>query len=214
MTRTRVKICGITRSDDALAAAEAGADAVGFVFHRASRRWLEPEAAAHIIAVLPPFVTTVGLFLNAEAAAVRATLVQAPLDLLQFHGTETPDYCETFGRPYIKAVPMAEDGDVVAYARRFATAQALLLDSHQGGDSGGRGERFDWNRVPAERSKPLVVAGGLSPANVAAAIRSLRPYGVDVSSGVESAPGIKDAALIQAFIRNVTDCDEYPNDSE
>lgn len=213
MTRTRVKICGISRSEDALAAAAAGADALGFVFYPASRRWLEPALAARIMATLPPFVTTVGLFLNAEAALVRDVLARVPLDLLQFHGTEEPAYCASFGRPYIKAVPMGEGGDVVDYGRRFDSAQALLLDSHRSGTSGGRGERFDWSRVPAMRPKPIILAGGLDAASVGQAIRQLRPYGVDVSSGVETAPGIKDAALIQAFIRNVTESDEYANRS-
>lgn len=214
MTRTRVKICGITGDEDAQVAAAAGADAIGFVFYPASRRWLQPEAAARIAAALPPFVTTVGLFLNAEAAVVSDVLARVPLDLLQFHGTEDAAFCAAFGRPYIKAVPMTGGADVAAYARRFAGARGLLLDSHQGGASGGRGERFDWQQVPTDLSKPVILAGGLDATNVGRAIRLVHPYGVDVSSGVESSPGIKDATLIQAFIRNVTDGDEHAQHSQ
>ena len=204
MVRTRVKICGITRVEDGLAAAAAGADAIGLVFYPRSSRWVEPAAAAAIVAALPPFVTTVGLFLDAEAGFVREVMARVPLDLLQFHGAESPGYCTGFGRPYIKAVPMAETDDVTGYARRFAEARALLLDSHGGGRIGGTGERFDWSLIPAVPGKPLILAGGLDPSNVAEAIRRVRPYAVDVSSGVEAARGINDPALIQAFMQTVT----------
>ncbi len=204
MARTRVKICGITRVEDGLAAAAAGADAIGLVFYRPSSRWVEPTAAAAIVAALPPFVTTVGLFLDAEAGFVREVMARMPLDLLQFHGSEAPAYCASFGRPYVKAVPMAETGDVAGYARRYDDARGLLLDSHGGGRIGGTGERFDWSLIPDAPGKPLILAGGLDPSNVAEAIRHVRPYAVDVSSGVEAARGIKDAALIQAFMQTVT----------
>ncbi|MFO1352438.1 MAG: phosphoribosylanthranilate isomerase [Gammaproteobacteria bacterium] len=203
MSRTRVKICGITRIEDGVAAAHWGADAIGLVFYPRSSRYLDPQAAARIIAALPPFVTTVGLFLDADADAVRATLAQAPLDLLQFHGDESPDYCAAFNRPFIKAVPMRVGADVAAYERAFAQAKALLLDNHGGGTIGGSGERFDWRAIPRQLHKPIILAGGLGPDNVAEAIRQVRPYGVDVSSGVEAAKGIKDIARMRAFMHQV-----------
>ena len=156
---------------------------------------------------MPPFVTAVGLFVNAEPAAVRAVLAGVPLTLLQFHGDEEPDDCAGFGLPYLKAVPMGAGADVLDYERRFATAAGLLLDSHGGDKKGGTGQGFDWTRIPAERHKPLILAGGLHPGNVAAAIRQVRPYAVDVSSGVETAKGIKDAELMRAFLRGVYDCE-------
>lgn len=207
MSRTRIKICGIARPEDGIAAAELGADAIGLVFHPASARFVTPDRARQIIRALPPFVITVGLFMNAEAAAVRAVLDQVPLQLLQFHGDENPDYCADFGLPYLKAVPMGAGADVGSYERRFATAAGLLLDSHGDERMGGTGRTFDWNRIPDERHKPLVLAGGLHPGNVAEAVRRVRPYAVDVSSGVETAKGVKNAALMRAFIRGVNDCE-------
>lgn len=203
MTRTRVKVCGITRPEDGQAAAQLGVDAIGLVFYAGSSRYVEPPAARAVIAALPPFVTTVGLFMDAEAEQVRTVLAGLPLDLLQFHGDEPPDYCGSFGRPYIKAVPMAADADPGAYARRFGAAAGVLLDSHGGGRIGGSGERFDWGRIPADLGKPLILAGGLGPDTVAEAVARVRPYAVDVSSGVESAKGIKDPALIRAFMRGI-----------
>lgn len=203
--RARVKICGITRPEDGAMAASLGADAIGLVFHRSSPRCVDAEAALRIVAALPPFVATVGLFANAEPEAVRAILSEVPLTLLQFHGDEEPDYCAAFGLPYLKAVPMGTDADVREYEQRFATAAGLLLDSHGGNKMGGTGQGFDWTRIPAERRKPLILAGGLHPGNVAAAIRQVRPYGVDVSSGVETAKGIKNAELMRAFLRGVYD---------
>lgn len=207
MTRTRVKLCGITRCEDALAAVSAGVDAIGLVFHAASRRHVAAEQAAAICRVLPPFVTAVGLFVDAEPERVREVLARVPLDLLQFHGAEAPEYCAAFGRPYIKAVPMRDTDDVSAYARRYPDARGLLLDSHGGGRIGGTGEAFDWQRIPSRLDRPLVLAGGLNPDNVAAAIRQTRPWAVDVSSGVEVSPGIKDNDLIQAFMHRVTGTD-------
>ncbi len=207
MSRTRIKICGITRPEDGVAAAELGADAIGLVFHPASARFVTPNQARQIIRALPPFVVTVGLFMNAEAAAVRAVLDQIPLQLLQFHGDEDPDDCADFGLPYLKAVPMGAGADIGDYERRFATAAGLLLDSHGGERMGGTGQTFDWSRIPTERHKPLVLAGGLHPGNVTEAVRRVRPYAVDVSSGVETAKGVKNAALMRAFIRGVNDCE-------
>ena len=205
LPRIRVKICGITRPEDGVMTARLGADAIGLVFYPPSPRFVNPEQARRIIMALPPFITTVGLFLNAEPATVRAVLSVAPLTLLQFHGDEEPDYCAAFGWPYLKAVPMGAGADVYDYEQRFATAAGLLLDSHGGAQTGGSGRGFDWARIPAERHKPLILAGGLHPGNVAAAIRQVRPEAVDVSSGVEAAKGVKDGALIRAFLQGVND---------
>ena len=201
--RTRVKVCGITRPEDALAAAMCGVDAIGLVFYQPSPRAVNVSAARQVIESLPPFVTTVGLFVNAAVAEVRDILRQVPLDLLQFHGDEAPEYCIVFGKPFIKAVPMSSGADVEDYARRFDMAAGLLLDSHGGGKTGGSGQRFDWAKIPAGVNKPIVLAGGLNPDNVAEAIREVRPFGVDVSSGVESAKGVKDRELIRLFMRRI-----------
>ena len=203
--RTRVKICGITRPEDGVAAAQLGADAIGLVLYPPSPRFVDVETARRIVAALPPFVTVVGLFMNAEPVAVQRVIDRVPLHLLQFHGDEDPDYCASFGLPYLKAVPMGAHADVLDYERRFATTAGLLLDSHGGDQMGGSGQGFDWTRIPAERRKPLILAGGLHPDSVAEAIRQVRPYAVDVSSGVESAKGIKDAELMRAFLRGVYD---------
>jgi phosphoribosylanthranilate isomerase len=207
ISRTRVKICGITRPEDGLIAAELGADAIGLVFYPPSSRWVDVEIAQHIVAALPPLITVVGLFMNAEPAAVQAVLTSVRIDLLQLHGGEEPAYCECFGKPYLKAVPMGANANVQDYEQRFASATGLLLDSHGGQKMGGTGQSFDWTQIPAQRQKPLILAGGLHPGNVAEAIRQVRPYAVDVSSGVESAKGIKDAALMRAFLRGVYDCE-------
>jgi phosphoribosylanthranilate isomerase len=203
MNRTRIKICGITRPEHALAAAAIGVDAIGLVFYPPSSRALDTETARRIVTVLPPFVCSVGLFMNAEPEAVRDTLRQVPLSLLQFHGDETPDYCAAFGRPYIKAVPMGAGADVMAYAQRFQHAAGLLLDSHGGTRAGGTGRCFDWNIIPSAVPRPLILAGGLNPENVTRAVQRIRPYAVDVSSGVESTKGIKDIHLMQTFVRGV-----------
>jgi len=206
MNRIRVKVCGITRPGDALSAIELGVDAIGLVFYPPSSRAVDIAVAREIVAALPPFVTTVGLFLDAEAAEVEAVLEAVALDLLQFHGQESPVDCARFDRPYIKAVPMAGAGaeEVLAYAGRFPEARGLLLDSHVGGGLGGLGKRFDWSRIPARLPRPLILAGGLNPDNVAEVL-SHRPYAVDVSSGVESAPGIKDPAKMHAFMTALRD---------
>jgi len=204
---TAVKICGITRPEDALAAARAGAHAVGLVFYAKSPRHVLPERAAEIIRVLPPFVTTVGLFVNATAEEVRATLAEAPVALLQFHGDETPDFCRQFKRPYVKAVRMKTGVDLLQYARDYHDAKALLLDNYVEGLHGGSGVVFDWSLIPRGLPLPVILSGGLTPENVVEAVRRVRPGAVDVSSGVESAKGVKDAQKIAAFIKGVRNAD-------
>jgi len=201
--RTRVKICGISRVEDGLAAARAGADAIGLVFYARSPRAVTAEQARAIAQALPPFVARVGLFLDAPAATVRAVLEQVPLDLLQFHGDECPADCGGYGRPYIKAIAMGDATDVASYMASYPDAQGFLLDSHAAGQAGGTGRRFEWSRVPTGLERPVVLAGGLDPTNVGQAVRSARPYALDVSSGVEREPGIKDAERIAAFIEEV-----------
>jgi phosphoribosylanthranilate isomerase len=201
--RTRVKICGITRPEDAIAAAHAGADAIGLVFYSPSPRAVGLERARIIMQALPPFVAAVGLFVNPAPEEVRVVLASLPIGLLQFHGDETPEQCRAYGRPYLKAIAMKEGVDLTACARRYPDAAGLLLDSYHPDRRGGTGEPFDWTRVPVGLAQPVILAGGLTPANVAAAIAQVRPYGVDVSSGVESAKGIKDAAQVAAFMRGV-----------
>lgn len=203
MSNVRSKICGITRIEDALAAAEAGADAIGFVFYAKSPRAVDVRQARAIIAELPPFVTTVGLFVNASRCEVNEILEVVPLDLLQFHGDETPQDCEGYHRPWIKALRVRPGDDLEAACRVYAGARGILLDTYVPGVPGGTGEAFDWSLVPARLSKPIILAGGLSADNVGQAIAQVRPYAVDVSGGVEQAKGIKDAAKIEAFMRAV-----------
>lgn len=210
MSRTRVKICGLTRPEDAVTAARLGADAIGLVFHEPSPRAVTVDTARRILAALPPFVTTVGLFVDAPEARVREVLARVPLDLLQFHGDETPDYCAGFGRPWYKAVRMHADMDLHAACERYAGARALLVDAWVADLPGGTGQTFDWDRVPAELALPVVLAGGLSPDNVGEAIARVRPWAVDVSGGVEERDdngnkrhGRKSAAAMEAFMRGV-----------
>jgi phosphoribosylanthranilate isomerase len=207
LRRTRIKICGITCIEDAEAATVAGADAIGFVFHPGSPRAVSAEVARTICAALPTFVTTVGLFVDAEPSAVRAILAAVPLDLLQFHGSETPEYCAQFARPYLKALRMRDDIDVMATAQQFQNARGLLLDTYRADVAGGTGETFEWQRVPDLLRNKIVLAGGLTPHNVASAIAQIQPYAVDVSGGVESAPGRKDVHKIEAFIAAVRRAD-------
>jgi len=203
MSRTRIKICGIKEARHALVAANAGADAIGLVFHRDSPRYVTPGTAANIAAVLPPFVMAVGLFVDANDRKVRQTLREVHLDLLQFHGAEEPDFCASFGVPYIRAVPMGEGVDLLEWAGRFATARALLLDAHAPGEMGGTGRTFDWAAIPRDLPMPLILSGGLDPSNVGRAVREVKPWAVDVSSGVEATRGTKDAQKIVEFIRSV-----------
>jgi phosphoribosylanthranilate isomerase len=204
--RTRVKICGITRPADARLAAESGADAIGFVFYPPSPRYLSVERAVEIRNALPPFLQTVALFVDADAAQVAQVIGRVHPAMLQFHGDETPQFCGQFGLPYVKACRVRPGVDALAYLQPFARAAAWLLDSFVP-EYGGVGETFDWSLVPAERSRPLILSGGLERGNVARAIRAVRPWGVDVSSGVESAKGIKDAAKMAAFIAEVRHAD-------
>jgi phosphoribosylanthranilate isomerase len=207
MPRTRVKICGLTRPDDAQAAAAAGADAIGLVFYAKSPRAVDIAQARAVLAALPPFVTSVGLFVDAPAALVAEVLRMVPLDLLQFHGDEPPEHCVAFGRPWVKAVRVRPGLDLAGEAGRYAGARALLLDAYSPGIPGGTGEAFDWALIPPALRPRIILAGGLTPDNVADAIGRVRPYAVDVSGGVEAARGIKDHAKLDAFMQGVRDGD-------
>lgn len=198
---TRVKICGITNLNDARIAVKAGADALGFVFYAPSKRYVTPEVAGEIVRALPPFVTTVGLFVNAEPAFVDTVLDQVPLDLLQYHGDESNDECLRTGRPFIKALRMKPGLDLMQAFDAYPDARGILLDAYRSGVPGGTGEVFDWALIPAEIAELITLAGGLGPSNVAEAITAVRPYAVDVSGGVEASPGIKDVAKVSAFIQ-------------
>ena len=203
MARVRSKICGITTLDDALAAVEAGADALGLVFYPPSPRAVSIEQAQTILAGLPPFVCTVGLFVDARHEELERHLAQLPLDLLQLHGDESAEYCEHLPRPYIKALRVRPGEDLAEQAVRYRAARAILLDSFVPGVPGGTGESFDWNLVPERFPKPLILAGGLNADNVAQAITQLKPYAVDVSGAVERSKGLKDHAKLRAFIAAV-----------
>lgn len=201
--RTRIKFCGITRESDALAAVELGADALGFVFYAPSPRYVAPEVARAIVDRLPPFVSAVGLFVDAPLEEVRAVATSVMLDAAQFHGEESAEYCRAYGRPYLKAIRLETGTSLREAAQAYAGARALLLDSYHPQLVGGTGQAFDWTLIPAQRDKPIVLAGGLDAGNVAQAIRAVRPYAVDVSGGIESAKGIKDYDKMQAFVAEV-----------
>ncbi len=197
---TKVKICGITNLEDAEAAVAAGADAIGLVFYLPSARYVTPAVAAQIVTGLGPFVTTVGLFVNEEAAVVKATLALTGVQLLQFHGDESAHYCQQFDRPYIKALRMSPDLDPALAMAAYPGASGYLFDAWRPDKFGGTGATFDWQRIVNLASDNVILAGGLKPSNVAEAVRCVRPYAVDVSGGVEQAPGKKDFALLKAFI--------------
>lgn len=208
--RTRVKICGITSTEDALNVCDAGADAIGLVFYDKSPRDVSIETAVSICKALPPFVTSVGLFLDASKQFVDSVLASVPLDLLQFHGSETPEYCASFNRPYIKAVGMKDiqsEHDFAAvidnYTNLFTHAKGFLVDSHAAGKAGGTGETFDWHLIPVSYNRPIILAGGLNPENIADALKQVSVYGIDLSSGVESQPGIKDKHKIMKLMNEV-----------
>lgn len=205
-SRTRIKICGLTREQDVDAAVAAGADAVGFVFYGASPRAVDIERAATLARRLPPFVTPVGLFVNASAAEIDAACRAIPTLLLQFHGDESPADCEAPGRPYLRAARMAPGFELLKFASQYASAAALLLDAHVEGYGGG-GKVFDWSLIPPNVPRPVVLSGGLNPANVIEGVLALRPWAVDVSSGVEIAKGVKDASAIRRFCDAVREAD-------
>jgi phosphoribosylanthranilate isomerase len=204
---TAVKICGITRIEHGLVAARAGAHAIGVVFARNSPRKVSIEQAAQIVTALPPFVTTVGLFVDPSVEEVEEVLSNVALQLLQFHGDESPEFCGAFRVPYIKAVRVKPDVPLLECARRYRAAKGLLLDAFVAGNHGGTGESFDWSLIPSSLPLPIVLAGGLTPGNVGEAVRRVRPWAVDVSSGVEMEKGVKDPAKIAAFMEEVRNAD-------
>ena len=206
MSRTRIKICGLTRAQDVRAAVDHGADAIGFVFYASSPRAVSIAQAAELVALLPPFVASVGLFVNATADEVNCVLERVPLQLLQFHGDEVEADCARFGRPWIKAARMRAGVDLVEFASLHPGASGILVDAFVEGYGGG-GKTFDWSLIPRGFGRPLVLSGGLDADNVVDAVRRIRPWAVDVSSGVESDKGIKDTAKIAAFIAGVRDAD-------
>lgn len=202
--RTRVKICGITRPEDAIAAVEQGCDAIGLVFYNPSPRNVSIAQAQAICAAIPPFVTVVGLFVDADPHWIDEVRASVPLGLLQFHGDESPQACASHDLPYMKAIRVKPGLNLLQYAADYAAAQALLLDAYAEGVAGGTGQTFDWKLIPQDIPKPVVLAGGLTATNVTEAIRQVRPYAVDVSGGVEQSKGIKDAEKIAAFMRGVS----------
>ncbi|MDO9393400.1 MAG: phosphoribosylanthranilate isomerase [Methylotenera sp.] len=201
--RVRVKICGITRIEDALSAVEHGADAIGLVFYDQSPRNVSTSQAMEIANNIPAFVSVVGLFVNAESSFINEVISKVKLDLLQFHGDETPEECASYTLPFIKAIRVKNDTNLVQYANDFSVARALLLDAYTEGVAGGTGHVFDWNLIPKQLTKQVILAGGLNADNVALAIQQVSPYAVDVSGGVEASKGIKDAEKIAAFMRQV-----------
>lgn len=203
MQRTRVKICGITRPDDAAYAARLGVDAIGMVFYEPSPRYVSHTTARTIAESLPPFVTSVGLFVDAPVEEVLETLNVVRLDLLQFHGDETPEYCAQFGVPYIKALRMRADVNVTAFAQQHYNASGILLDTYQQGVAGGTGQLFDWKMIPDDVPLPVILAGGLDADNVARAITTVHPYAVDISGGIEASKGIKDHGKMSEFVKEV-----------
>ncbi|CAA0118430.1 N-(5'-phosphoribosyl)anthranilate isomerase [Halioglobus japonicus] len=211
MAATRVKICGITREEDALAVAASGADAIGLNFYAASPRAVSADRAAELAEVLPPFLSVVALFVDEPVSGIARILDTVPVDIIQFHGDETPEFCEQFGRPWIKALRVKPGLDIVDACRRFHRARGMLLDSWQAGVPGGTGKTFDWSLTPADLPLPTVLAGGLHAGNVGEAIAALHPAAVDVSGGVESAPGIKDAEKIHRFVAAVRAAEQQPD---
>ena len=208
--RTRVKICGITTADAAESAVEAGADALGLVFYEPSKRYIKVDTAIEIANVVPAFVSLVGLFVDSDKASINKVLKQVPLQLLQFHGNESASFCESFGVPYIKALRVKDGMDIPELVRSYPTAKAILLDTYKENTPGGTGEVFDWSLVP-ELADRIILAGGLCAKNVGQAISAVKPYAVDTSGGVESAPGVKDPARIRAFISQVLQTDANLN---
>ncbi len=208
---TKIKICGITNLDDALLAADLGADALGFIFYAKSPRSISPEAAREIIAQLPPFVLSVGVFVDEPLETVRTIAATARLDWVQLHGSEPPDYCRAAGRNVMKAIRVANESSLAAMAAYQGAVRAFLLDTHKAGQKGGTGEVFDWSlALKAKQYGPVVLAGGLTPDNVAVAVYTVAPAAVDVASGVEAAPGVKDPAKLRAFIARAQEAAHWP----
>ena len=208
--RTRIKMCGMKEIDDVQTACRLGVDAIGFVFCECSSRYVDIERAKQLVNVCTPFTATVGLFKNAEQKTIEDMLNAVNINYLQFHGEETEAFCNQFGVPYIKAIPMQNNPNLQTMITEFsASANALLFDSHSAGASGGSGNVFDWNQLPDNLDIPMIVAGGLTPDNVSDLIMQAHPYGVDVSSGIEANKGIKDAQLMQQFIDSVVRADQH-----
>jgi phosphoribosylanthranilate isomerase len=204
---TRIKCCGMTRVDDALLAARLGADAIGMVFTARSKRTVTLAQAQQIVGALPPFVSTVALFMDDEATLVRQVVEALQPGFLQFHGDEDDAWCAQFGRPFLKAIAMGEGSGALSRLRDHPRAAGLLLDGHGAGEAGGSGKAFDWSLLPAGLAQPVILAGGLNSHNVAQAICAVRPWAVDVASGIESEPGIKDPHKLAAFVRAVRTAD-------
>jgi phosphoribosylanthranilate isomerase len=205
--RTRVKICGFTRIEDAVYAAQLGVDAIGLVFYPPSPRHIEVKQAVKIVNALPAFISVVALFVDEREARIREVLQQLPIDCLQFHGNEPAEACRLYGKRYVKALRMKDDIDISGLALQYHDAAGLLLDAYHPGAKGGTGSRFDWNRIPAHCALPIVLAGGLDDSNARQAVQTVRPYALDVSSGVEAKKGVKDALKMAAFIREVNEGD-------
>lgn len=203
LKNTRIKICGMTNVADALLAVELGVDAIGLIFWAPSTRYISIQKAQEIVSALPPFVTTVGVVVDAEPKQLKNILANVPLDLIQFHGKETPEECDSYHKPYIKTVHMKNDVNLIEYATRYHNAKGLLLDTYQENLPGGTGEKFDWHKIPKNLSLPIILAGGLTTENVTVAIEQVAPYGVDVLTSVEASKGIKDPKKMAAFIRAV-----------
>ena len=199
--QTRIKFCGMTRLQDVHQAVGLGVDALGFVFVQESARYLTVEQAQILLAKVPPFVARVGLFMNAESAYIQDVLDKVRLNMLQFHGSETEEFCNSFNMPYLKAVPMGSIASVAGFCSQFPSVAGVVLDSHTKGKMGGSGEKFEWSRVPPDLDKPIVLAGGLNAGNIATAIQTVRPYAVDVSSGIEAGTGAKDLAKMELFVK-------------
>jgi len=205
--RTRVKICGIRRIEDAIAAVRLGVDALGLVFYPFSPRFVTPQQAVKIKEAVPPFVTLVGLFVDADTEQIEEVIALMGLDLVQFHGDESPEQCAEISRPWIKAIRMKQGLDILGTMQAYSGARGILLDAYQEGLPGGTGSTFDWQRIPAGISGKIILAGGLTSQNVAQAIRQVHPYAVDVSGGVESAKGVKDFEKMASFMREVAGTD-------
>ncbi|MFU8789405.1 MAG: phosphoribosylanthranilate isomerase [Methylobacter sp.] len=205
--RTRVKICGFTRVEDAVCAARLGVDAIGLVFYPPSPRHVDIGQAIKIVNALPAFVSVVALFVDEQESRIREVLAQVPIDCLQFHGDESGEACRLYGKRYMKALRMQDGIDIPALAQHYHDASALLLDAYHPGEKGGTGNRFDWNRIPEQCALPLVLAGGLDAGNARQAVQTVRPYALDISSGVEAGKGLKDALKMAAFIDEVNEGD-------